>query len=269
LGNRAKLSAVITEVLTLLRRRSQSPSFWTNPLSIIFREESYVFPHHVHHQQTESSSDPYGPHRGWLGSFFAPELYQRLHPSMTQEEFNSILCKIRHIGIRVNSYELFRRTGCVERLSHYICRVVVSQLFWITTIMILGGYAYLTAFYSAIVAATVLIRDFNWRGHGGNQQHSKTTGWDFNTRTLARNTRFYGYIAAEWHDNHHQYPFSANTGFLPNQPDMAFQIIKILHKLAIVKSYADASPLFEKECLGGASRDSSLGQLTDQSNTPL
>jgi len=242
---------------------------WTNPLSMIFREESYVVPHHIHHQQTDKPSDPYGPHRGWLGSFFAPEIYQRLNPSMTRDEFNSQLSKMRHTGISVNSYELFQSTGCVERLSLYICRVAFSQLLWIATIVTFGGYPYLAAFYSAMIVATALIRDFNWRGHGGNQQDSKISGWDFDTNSLAHNMHFYGYIAAEWHDNHHRYPFSANNGFLPNQPDMAFQLIKILSRLGIVTSFVDARPLFEKECLGFSSVKNSGRLVTDDRNVAL
>jgi len=46
-----------------------------------------------------------------------------------------------------------------------------------------------------------------------------------------------------------QVPFSANNGFLPGQIDIAFQLIKLMHRLGIVKSYIDAKPLFEKECL--------------------
>jgi stearoyl-CoA desaturase (delta-9 desaturase) len=86
--------------------------------------------------------------------------------------------------------------------------------------------------------------------HGGNQPRRKKVGWEFDDRNYALNQWFYGYIASEWHDNHHKYPFSASNGFLPGQIDLAFQIIKLLHRLGIVESYVNAKPLFEKECLG-------------------
>ena len=50
----------------------------------------------------------------------------------------------------------------------------------------------------------------------------------------------------EWHDNHHEYPISASNGFLPGQIDIAFQIIKLMHRTGIVESYIDARALFER-----------------------
>jgi stearoyl-CoA desaturase (delta-9 desaturase) len=87
-------------------------------------------------------------------------------------------------------------------------------------------------------------------GHGGNRRRVKKTRWEFDDKSYALNQYFYGYLASEWHDNHHKYPFSANNGFLPRQFDLAFQIIKLMHKVGIVESYVDAKPAFAKECLG-------------------
>ena len=41
---------------------------WTNP--VCFREESYVIPHRIHHSKSDELGDPYGPHLGWLGSYW-------------------------------------------------------------------------------------------------------------------------------------------------------------------------------------------------------
>jgi stearoyl-CoA desaturase (delta-9 desaturase) len=157
---------------------------------------------------------------------------------------------ISHIGFRINSYIQFKRTGSLENLPYYFAKTTFAQLFWSVPIYFVAGLPYLMAWYSAIFIATALIRDFNWRGHGGNFRKFKKTGWEFDKRSHALNQHFYGYIASEWHDNHHNYPMSANTGFLPGQVDIAFQIIKLMHKVGIVESYVDARPIFEKECLG-------------------
>jgi stearoyl-CoA desaturase (delta-9 desaturase) len=223
---------------------------WTNPLTFIFREEIYIFPHRIHHEQTEKSGDPYGPHCGWLASLLAPELTQRFNPTIVQEHYDSLVRSIQHIGFPAHSHEWFRKTACFENFAHYWSRIVVSQFLWIGTIGLLGGLGYIAAYYSAIFISTILIRDFNWRGHGGNFRRVKRAGWEFGTDSYALNQYFYGYIASEWHDNHHKYPFSANNGFLPGQIDIAFLLIKWMYRVGIVRSYVDAKASFEKECLG-------------------
>ena len=108
------------------------------------------------------------------------------------------------------------------------------------------------AWYSSIFVITSLIRDFNWRGHGGNSRHIKKPGWEFDKRSFALNQRFYGYIASEWHDNHHKYATSANNGFLPGQIDIAFHVIKTLQRFGVIQSYIDSSPRFKEEMLHAA-----------------
>ncbi|MGE5218383.1 MAG: hypothetical protein ACM3SP_15420 [Chloroflexota bacterium] len=231
-------------------RRDQYTKFflWSNPL--LLREECYAIPHRIHHQRAEKPGDPYGPHLGWLGSYLAAESSQKINTSISEKEYNSLIQSLKHIPIPVNSYEDFLKTASVENPLHYFLRTLLSQVLWALVIFVVGGHSYLLAWYSAIFSTTFLMRDFNWRGHGGNFRHHKIKGWEFDTKTFALNQRFYGYLAGEWHDNHHKYPFSANNGFLPGQIDIAFQIVKLLHRLGIVESYVDAKPQFEKECLG-------------------
>lgn len=223
---------------------------WTNPLAFIFREEIYIFPHRIHHERTERPGDPYGPHYGWFASLLAPELTQRFNPDITRELYESLVRSIRHVNLPAHPYTRFRQTGCFESFTHYGTRIVFSQVFWIGMIGFWGGLAYIAAYYSAIFISTVLIRDFNWRGHGGNFRRIKRAGWEFGTNSFALNQYFYGYIASEWHDNHHKYPFSANNGFLARQIDLAFLIVKWMYHLGIVQVYFDAKALFEKDCLG-------------------
>jgi len=112
-----------------------------------------------------------------------------------------------------------------------------------------GGITYVVAWFTSLFIATSLIRDFNWRAHGGNSRHTKKPGWEFDHRSYALNQRFYGYIASEWHDNHHKYPTSANNGFLPGQIDIAFHVIKTLRNFGVVQSYVDSFPRFKEEIL--------------------
>lgn len=222
---------------------------WTNPLSLIFREENYAIPHRQHHQRTDRAGDPYGPHLGYVGNFFSTELTQRLNPDIPQQQFVWLVKSLAHIGLYTNSYDQFRKTGSVERLPQYAARLILSQSLWCGAIYFLGGVSYVAAYYAAIFIVTFLIRDFNWRGHGGSAPGVKRPGWEFHRKSNALNQYFYGYIASEWHDNHHRYITSAKNGFLPGQLDVAFAIIKLLHRLGIVKSYINAEALFRKQCL--------------------
>ncbi len=222
---------------------------WTNPLSFIFREETYAIPHRIHHEQSERAADPYGPHLGWLGSFLSTELTQRLNTDITERDYALLTSSISHIGLAENTFEQFKTTGSIEKVTQYLSRAVFAQLFWTGLVFGFGGTTYLMAWYGSCFIATTLIRDFNWRGHGGNSRHTKRPGWEFDHRSYALNQRFYGYIASEWHDNHHKYPTSANNGFLPGQIDIAFHVIKTLCKFRIVQAYIDSLPRFKEEIL--------------------
>ena len=222
---------------------------WTNPLSFIFREEVYAIPHRIHHEQTEKAADPYGPHLGWLGSFLSTELTQRLNTDITEKDYEWMKSSIHHIGLRVNDFQRFTKTGSIENVVQYSLRVIFAQLFWVALIYSVGGFTFVLSWYASIFITASLIRDFNWRGHGGSFHRVKKPGWEFGKRSYALNQRFYGYIASEWHDNHHKYPTSANNGFLPGQIDIAFSVIQFLQKLGFVQSCIDSFSRFKDEQL--------------------
>jgi stearoyl-CoA desaturase (delta-9 desaturase) len=46
-------------------------------------------------------------------------------------------------------------------------------------------------------------------------------------------------VAGEWHNNHHLYPQSARSGFLPYQVDFAWMYIRCLSLVGAVNSYKD------------------------------
>lgn len=219
---------------------------WTSPLFI--RESIYAIPHWTHHHRTDKSGDPYGPHLGWLGCYLAIDSSMKFNTNITERQYDTMVQMIRHIGFKINSYSQFKKTGSVENVAYYLTKTTFAQLFWSIPIYLIGDLCYLTAWHSAIFVSTALIRDFNWRGHGGLRKEKKV-GWEFDTNSRALNQRFYGYLASEWHDNHHRYPMSANTAFLPGQIDLSFQLVRAMHRVGMVDFYIDARTIFEKECL--------------------
>src|SRR4029079_1791184 len=86
----------------------------------------------------------------------------------------------------------------------------------------------------------------------GNDHAEKIPGWEFDQRSRSTNNRFYGYFAAEWHDNHHRLPTSANCAILPGQVDVVFLLIRALHAVGIVRFYHDTATPFRARLMASA-----------------
>lgn len=218
---------------------------WSDPL--FFSEEIYAIPHFIHHQITEQAGDPYGPHIGWLATYLAPEITARIDTNISQDHYEKLLRNIHHIGLITNNFKNFKKSGCVEKALFFFSRKISGQLIWLMFSFFLGGAGFVYAWLAGTFVTSAIIRDFNWRGHGGNFRKNKIKGWEFHHKSLALNQHFYGYLASEWHDNHHQFPNSANNGYLPTQFDLSFQLIKCLKIIGIVDRYNDAMNSFFKK----------------------
>jgi stearoyl-CoA desaturase (delta-9 desaturase) len=217
---------------------------WTNPIAL--REEMYAIPHRIHHERSDQVGDPYGPHLGWLGSYLATESQQRVNTAIDERRYDALARSLKHIGFPLNSYAQFQRTGSVERVSHYVARTVFAQSVGMAVSYALGGWHFVSVWYAALFVVTFFMRDFPWRGHGGDFRTTKIAGWEFDERSRSVNSAVFGYIAGEWHDNHHLLPASANCAFLPGQLDFPFQIVRLWRRLGIVDSYYDASDTFRE-----------------------
>lgn len=220
---------------------------WFNPIG--FREEIYALLHHIHHNIADEDDDPYGPHLGPFGSYVASGEFE-IDTNVSHGEYERIKKRLSHIGITVASLRSFQRWRSVEWVPHYLARWAFSTIFWASIAYFLGGTPMLMAWFAAIFTFTFLMRDFNFRGHSRREAPKQVNGWDLDRRSLALNQRFYGYIASEWHNNHHCFRASANLGFLPGQFDLAFLLIKSMHKIGIVSRFNDHKRLFERRyCL--------------------
>lgn len=200
---------------------------WTNPVG--FREESYVIPHRIHHTNSDRLGDPYGPHLGWLGTYLAIESTQKANRDISRTDYERLCRSLAHIGFVANSYDRFRRTGSVENVWHYGARTVVANALWAGLAAALGGLQGAMAWYAGIFVFTFVIRDFNFRGHGG----------FFGTRRTASpvNNLIFGLIAGEWHDNHHAYPRAARNGFAWWQIDLPYWVIRLMSACGMVTDF--------------------------------
>jgi stearoyl-CoA desaturase (delta-9 desaturase) len=200
---------------------------WTNPIS--FREESYVIPHRIHHAKSDEPGDPYGPHLGWLGSYLATETQQKVNRNISPAEYERLTKSLEHVGLVVNSYEQFQRTGSVEKVWCYAARVVVANLLWPALAFAVAGWPGVWAWISGVFLFTFVVRDFNFRGHSslaGTNKHGKPV-----------NQLIYGLIAGEWHENHHNHPRLARSGFAWWQVDLPYWLIRAMKFCGAVTHY--------------------------------
>ena len=200
---------------------------WTSPP--FFREESYALAHHVHHGKSDVPGDPHGPHLGWIGNYFSFESQQKINTAISREEFQRQADKLKHIGFAMNTYEEFQRTAEFETLGHYATRMLFVNLLWGTLSYLYAGWPGVLAWYAALFAYDFIVRDFNYQGHGG-----------FFARWLGSkpfNHPFYGFVAGEWHRNHHDHPASMRTGLRWWQLDLPYWFVRALHAVGIVNRY--------------------------------
>ena len=214
---------------------------WTNPL--VYRDECFVIAHRIHHRRADRVGDPYAPHLGWLGCYLAIESSQRYNRGITRGQFEGVVRGLRHTGLHFSTYESFRRTGSFEHPGSYLAHAAGAQLFWATLVYWFGGADYLVAWFASIFINVALLRNFNYGAHLGETRRRRRAGWELGAGQ-ARNLRFYGFLAGEWHNNHHEFPASARQDFLPGQPDLGFMVIRLLAALGIVVSYRDHRAAF-------------------------
>jgi fatty-acid desaturase len=198
---------------------------WTNP--ICFREESYVIPHHVHHSKEGKPGDPYGPHLGCLGSYLASESSAKTNLTINRSGYGRLAKGLKHIGIPLNSYEQFQRTGSVEKAWHWIARSIFANGLWCSLAFLIGGGVGVLMWLSGVFLYTFVVRDFNYRGHGGSFFRA--------SKGRAANHVFYGIICGEWHLNHHDHPRIAHSGIKWWQVDIPYYFIKAMSLCGIVE----------------------------------
>jgi stearoyl-CoA desaturase (delta-9 desaturase) len=111
-------------------------------------------------------------------------------------------------------------------------------VFWYGVFYLLGGHALATAIFGCSVIWAFGVRTYNYDGHGGGRD-KRQVGIDFNDKDLSINQVWPGYVAGEWHNNHHLYPNGVRSGFLPYQLDLAYVVIWIGSKIGAIHSMRD------------------------------
>lgn len=175
----------------------------------------WVSSHRQHHSKTEDPVlDPYSAKKGfwwshWLWifrpseTFFSPEHYQQKAPDLTRQRF----------------YRLLDQYHLLLQVPLAIC------------LYALGGWSYVIY---GIFVRSVLLWHTTWL------VNSATHRWGYQTFQADDNARNLWWVALltygeGWHNNHHSYPSSAQTGFQWWEIDPTWLTIKTLGGLGLAK----------------------------------
>jgi sn-1 stearoyl-lipid 9-desaturase len=206
-------------------------------------EEVYVVSHHVHHSKSDQPGDPYYAKGGWLYCFLADVNHQLINRNLSENDYGRVSQMLSHTGVGMNNYRQYQKWGTVSKPVNTILEMLLSIAFWYTIFYFIGGHALATALMSGACLWAVGVRTFNYDGHGRGKD-KRRSGTDFNHADFSINQYWPGFVAGEWHNNHHLYPSSARAGFLKYQLDFAWIYIYLLHKIGGISSYRDSKKLF-------------------------
>ena len=228
-----------------------------------FPEEIYVISHHVHHAKSDEPGDPYNPRGGLMYCMLSDVNHQSLNRELNEEEYAKAAGFLSHTGIWINNYKQYQRWGSVVSPLYTVALWLLNWAFWYSMFYLIGGHGLACALFGAAMFWFVLVRAFNYTGHGkGEIKH--VDGIDFDRRNLSINQTRPGLFSGEWHNNHHLYPGSARAGFLPMQLDLAWIYIYVLYKLGAVSWYRDNKKDFLKKYIHNSKTGALLARNADK-----
>jgi fatty-acid desaturase len=201
-------------------------------------EEIYVISHYVHHQFCEKPGDPYNAYGGWLYCFLADVNHQTIRKDLSEKDYEHLRRLMQHTGVRLNSYAQYQKWGSLCHPLWTIGHYLLNWGFWYGALYLIGGHALATALFGWAGVWAIGVRTYNFDGHGGGK-NKRRDGSDFNQEDLSINQLWPGYVAGEWHNNHHLYPNGARSGFLRYQLDLPWQLIRFLSVTGAIVSYRD------------------------------
>jgi sn-1 stearoyl-lipid 9-desaturase len=208
-----------------------------------FPEEIYVVSHHVHHVKSDLPGDPYNPKAGALYCMLSDVNHQSICKHLDEKDYNKAANFLRHTGVRINNHRQYQKWGSIATPAYTFISWFINWTVWYTLFYLIGGHGLACALFTGAMFWFVLVRAFNYTGHGKGHEHH-VDGIDFDRSNLSINQTRPGLFSGEWHNNHHLYPGSARAGFLPYQVDLAWIYIYILYKAGAVSSYHDSKKDF-------------------------
>lgn len=223
--------------------------FFTQNLTInVIPEEIYVISHHVHHAKSDQPGDPYNAQAGFLYCFLADVNHQPIAKDLCEADYARVKKLMCHTGIKANTFQQYQKWGSYANPARSVLSWVLNWAFWYTVFFLLGGHALACTLFGAAGFWAVGVRTFNYDGHGKGKDKQRE-GIDYNHSDKSINQLWPGFVAGEWHNNHHLYPKSARSGFKAYQLDTAWCYIKFMNFVGAVSSYRDSKKEFKQKYL--------------------
>ncbi len=226
---------------------SFSNKFWRFfTANIVFKmipEEIYVVSHHVHHSLSDQPGDPYNAEGGFLYCFLADANHQPIAKDLSEEDYNKAAAMMSHTGVKANSYAQYLKWGSIAHPLNTAVATYGNWAFWMAVFYAIGGIHLLAAILCGTFIWAVGVRTFNYEGHAKGEL-KQVPGFDYNAKDKSINQWWPGIVAGEWHNNHHLYPASARSGFLPGQIDFAWYYIWTLKLIGGVSTVRDSRKQF-------------------------
>lgn len=225
-------------------------NFWrfvTQNLTLkIIPEEIYAISHHVHHALSDTPGDPYNANGGFLYCFLADVNHQPISRTLCEKDYYRCTNLMKHTGITPNTYAQYKKWGSIATPWRTLISVVLNWSFWFAAFYLMGGMGLVCTMFAAAGIWAVGVRTFNYEGHGKGKD-KRQEGIDYNRDDMSINQVWPGFVAGEWHNNHHLYPKSARSGFKPYQIDFAWYYIKSMSIIGAVSHYRDSKKEFYSE----------------------
>lgn len=226
------------------RFKSKVWRFITRNLVIrVCPDEIYVISHHVHHAKSEEPGDPYNPLAGALYCFLADTNHQPIATDLSEKDYARVCALLVDTGVPLHTYEEYLKWGTAEKPLYTYVTFALNWAFWYGAFYLIGGHALATALFGSAIVWAIGIRTFNYGAHGGGKD-KRRDGVDFHKKDLSINQLWPGFVAGEWHNNHHLFPSSARNGFLPYQLDLPFLYIRFLKAMGAVTHVKDHTKIF-------------------------
>ena len=206
-------------------------------------EETYVISHHVHHAKSDQPGDPYNAQGGFLYCFLADVNHQAIAKNLNEKDYARLVTYLSDTGVTCNSYTQYQKWGTMASPYRIILGWILNWSFWYAAFYLIGGNGLACALFGSALIWAVGVRTFNYEGHGKGKDLRKE-GMDFSKDDMSINQFWPGFVAGEWHNNHHLFPKSARSGFLRHQIDFAWYYIYLLYKLKGVSSFNDSKKQF-------------------------
>lgn len=218
----------------------------------VIPEELYVVSHHVHHEKSDKPGDPYNAFGGFFYCFLADTNHQLMNRDLSEEDYNIAKKNIEHTGTVMNTYEQYLKYGTIAHPMYIFLSTFLNWIFWGIVFYFLGewmgiyggGFGMICVIFGGTFVWAVGIRTFNYEGHGKGKGKNGWGDSDYNRADYSINQLWPGFVAGEWHNNHHLFASSARSGFLPYQLDLPWLYVKLLSMLGGISAYRDYKKQF-------------------------